>query len=335
MPITIADVARTAGVSVATVSRVINGQYQFMSESTRRRVEQVIQDTGYIPNSLAQGLKGQRTNVIGIIISNLAHPFWASVLDGLEQTCRQQGYNVLFCNSQDDPELERQYLTMLQTKQVDGIIVNPTGQGVDKFFPLIQNKFPMVTLDRKLQSLGIPSVGIDNVYGASLAIEHLISLGHQRIGIVLYEPSGLSVREERLQGYKETLLKKGISYDSDLVVYVDPALNNTKEAIRSLINVKTPPTAVFSTSLLLNIEVIAAFREFGVRIPEQMSVVAFDDAIWAPLLEPPLTTIAQPSREMGEEAANTVIRIIEEPSREVSSVQLTPTLIERQSARHI
>lgn len=340
MSITISDIAREAGVSVATVSRVINGQYQFMSESTRLRIEEIIKKTGYIPNSLAQGLKGQRTNIIGILISNMAHPFWATVLDGIEQTCRENGYNVLFCNSKDDPELEYQYMTMLQTKQVDGIIINPTGKGIEKFFPLIQRKFPIITLDRKLEALGIRSVGINNVYGALLATEHLLSLGHRRIGIILYELNGLSNREERLQGYREALLKAGIQYNENYIAYVDPNPGNARDATHKLLSLEEPPTALFSTNLQLNISVLAALKQMNIRVPDGVSFVAFDDADWAILLAHPLTTICTPSRRMGVEAALSIIAQIEEKTSDDdntrgAAIQLTPELIERDSTRRL
>lgn len=340
MKIRISDVARAAGVSVATVSRVINGQHQFMSEDTRRRVEEVIRQTGYVPNSLAQSLKAQRTRTIGILISNLAHPFWAAVLDEVERTCQERGYNVVFCNSRDDPELERRYLTMLQKRRVDGIVVNPTGKDVHKFFPLIERRFPLITLDRKLESLGIRWVGVNNVYAAALATEHLISLGHRRIGIVLYTPNGLSVREERLRGYQEALLHAGITYDHRLVVFVDPAREDGRDVTRRLFDVTPRPTAIFSTNIRINIEVLLALKDLGLRVPEDISVVGFDDADWMELLDPPLTTVRTPAREMGREAASCIIDAVEgalgaEADGDKASVELMPQLVIRRSARRV
>lgn len=330
--VTIGDVARAAGVSITTVSRFINGQYKYMSQQTRERLLGVVEQLGYIPNSAAQSLKSGKSRLIGVIVTNIAHPYWSTVLSGVEEACRRLGYSAIFTSASEKPELESHYIKMLMNKQVDGLLLNPTGHNVEAISRLPALGCPVVALDRTTPDLRCDLVAMDNVYGARLAVEHLLSLGHRRIGMVSWEPRNLSNRHERLQGYTEALARAGLPSRPE-----DVALSGTNwgDAIRqtmALFRRKDRPTAVFAASSMLNLEVLEGLKRLGLRVPDDVSVVGYDDSPWDPLLHPPLTTVATPAHRMGIAAAKHLTKCIENGGSQASQdIRLRPRLIIRNS----
>lgn len=332
MKITIEDVAKKAGVSKATVSRVLNGQYQHVTEETKQRVLAVIQELDYRPNALARGLKQNRTNLIGIILSNLRNPFWSSVLEGVEDACRNAGYNLVICNSNEEAFLEEEHIKGLQTRQVDGIIVNPTVKNKPLFESLIKSHYPLVLINRRIDNLKVDMVVMDNIYGARLAIEHLLSVGRKKIAILLYPLEGVSPRQERLEGYKQALSGHGLPIDEKLIKIVPEYKGSCKEAVIDWIKNGVCPDAIFSTNNVMTLEVLEGIQEAGLCVPDDIAVIGYDETVWSKHLNPPLTTIQQPAYQMGELAAQRLIKLIEAKRKPRPKVQvLAPNIIIRQS----
>ncbi|GGJ08261.1 LacI family transcriptional regulator [Alicyclobacillus cellulosilyticus] len=331
--VTIADVAKKAGVSATTVSRILNGNYSQTSAETTARVLEAIRELDYRPNALAKGLKQMKTQVIGVILSNLQNPFWLRVLKGIEDTCRKAGYQLMICNSCDDPAIEAEHIKNLQTRNVDGIIVNPTPGNRDLFEQLLATGYPCVFVNRHLPNLAMPGVVMNNIRGASLAVEHLLEGGRQRIAIIAYQGE-ITTWTERVEGYKTTLLAHG-KREQDLLIELVP---NRPGAARSaairLLKRNPRPDALLSTTNLMTLEILDAIQSLGLRIPEDVALVGYDETMWCKYLNPPLTTVRQPAYEMGEIAAKRIIQLCKGTRRTKLDVTvLEPELVVRESSR--
>ena len=332
--ITIADVAKQAGVSKSTVSRILNGNYGQNTEEKVHKVLKVIEELDYRPNALAKGLKSMKTNVIGIVLSNLRNPFWIKVLEGVEDTCRMKGYSLMICNSSDEPEVEKEHIKAFQMRQVDGIIINPTVKNMDLYEEMKHNQFPFISINRKIQGQELDVVVVDNIMGGRIAVEHLLTLGKKKIAIILYPPEGISPRIERLSGYKEALSKSGIILDPEMIVIVEEETGAVKNAVKELMTRPNRPDAIFSTNNMMTLEVLEGIKEIGLKVPADVSLVGYDETLWSKHLNSPLTTVNQPSKEMGQLAAERLINLIEKDkkiSHEKKTLTLEPNLIVRES----
>jgi DNA-binding LacI/PurR family transcriptional regulator len=333
MKITIVDVAKKAGVSKTTVSRILNGNYDNATEETIERVLKVIDEFDYRPNSLARGLKQVKTKVIGIILSNLLNPFWVRVLEGVEETCRSKGYSLMICNSNDDPAIEEEHIRSFRLRQVDGIIINPTAQNNSLFQNLIVNHYPLVTINRKIMGISIDSVVMNNVRGAQIAVKHLIEQGKKNIAFLVYPVHGVTPRLERFEGYKQALNDHGMEIRESMIHVVEEKKGAVKEVIKELMSEDERPDAIFSTNNMMSLEVLEGIKELGLRIPQDIALIGYDETVWSKHLNPPLTTVNQPAFEMGRIATERVIQIVE--SKESLEPQLTvlePDLIIRESS---
>jgi len=309
--VTIADVATRAGVSATTVSRLLNGHYQAMSGETRKRIEAAVAELDYVPNRFARSLKTGKTAQLGVLVANIAHPYWAAVLSGIESASRQLGYQVLIATVGDSATVEHEYLDLLR-RQVDGLLVNPTGDDWDSINTLAESGYPLVLLDRTLPGLRCNLVAMDNAAGAALGTRHLIELGHRRIAYIAYEPHNLSNRHERLEGYRHAMVEAGIEVDKRFIVQVGRSGGEAMELTRELFAQpsESRPTAALAAAGLLHLEVLAGLRQAGLRVPADVSVVGFDDSPWDPLLDPPLTTVATPAQRLGSIAAEVLVNSI-------------------------
>ena len=331
MKVTIEDVARQAGGSKATVSRIINRNYTQSTEETRERVLRVIQELNYQPNMLAKGLKQMKTNTIGIVLSNLKNPFWIRVLEGVEDTCREYGYSLMICNSNEDGTTERELIRGLRHRKVDGLVVNPTADNRAFFEELSGDKYPFVLMNRKVEKVRTDSVVVDNRLGAQLAVEHLLRLGRRRFAAFAYPYQGISTWQERIGGFREALLAAGLSEADFSVTIVDQREGAAKEAVGELLDALRPD-AVFSTNNMLTLELMEGIKEAGKSIPEDIALVGYDETVWSKHLQPPLTTVYQPGHEMGALAAETLFkRIVSKKTKRSSVAVLKPTLIVRRS----
>lgn len=329
----IRDVAKTAGVSVSTVSHAIN-KTRYVSEETRTKVFVAMEELNYKPNRLASSLrrKDKRTNTLGVLIPDSANPFFAEVLRGVEDTCFEFGFNVFLCNSDDDPQKEINYIEALLGKQIDGIILISTGTHNDSLDILAQSKIPSVLVDRVVSGGGIDSVLVDNETGGYQAAEFLINLGHKRVGCVT-GPSLATPSAARVKGFKKAFSDHDLELGNELFVPGDFRAQSGCNATKSLLEINAPPTAIFTCNDLMAVGALHALDQAGMRIPEDMSIIGFDDIPLASLTKPPLTTIAQPSQSMGLSAAKMVITRIENPSLPPREDILSTSLVERNSCK--
>ncbi|KHF39561.1 transcriptional regulator [Halalkalibacter okhensis] len=334
MKITMDEVAKRAGVSKTTVSRIINGNYSHVNEETKKRVMKVIEELNYRPNAVAKSLKQMKTNVIGIVLSNLQNPFWSQVLEGVEDTCRAQGYNLMICNSNDKSELEVEHIEGLRLKQVDGIIVNPTMKNKEMFHSLVDSGFPIIAINRKIEGVPIDTVVVDNVKGAYLAVEHFIQIGKKSVAIMVYPPSGISPRLERIEGYRQSLARNNLNVNENLIRVIDEERGGAKQEVKKLLSQRERPDAIFSTNNMMTLEILEGIKELGLSVPEDVSLIGYDETVWSQHLNPPLTTVSQPSYKMGELAAGKLIEALKSKQKKQATIDsLEPSLIIRQSCQ--
>jgi DNA-binding LacI/PurR family transcriptional regulator len=331
--VTIIDVAKKAGVSKTTVSRIINNNYAHTTEETRLRVLDVIKELDYRPNSLAKGLKAIQTNVIGMVLSNLKNPFWSSVLEGVEDTTRDHGYHLMICNSDEEPEKEEQYIREFRMRQVDGIVINPTVQNLEFFKKLVDSRYPLVLINRSLPDLSVNNVVINNVRGASMAVQHLLDNGRKNVAVFAYRNEYVSTWRERIEGYRTVLLANGYSAEDFRIVEADKQSGKVKEAVLRFLREYPDTDAVFSTNNMITLEVIDAIRELDLKIPDDIALVGYDETVWSKHLNPPLTTIQQPGYKMGQIAAQMLIKSIKTKNQSKPiKIVLEPGLVIRKSS---
>jgi LacI family transcriptional regulator len=329
-PATLRDVAREAGVSLATVSHVINGT-RFVADETRQRVLAAIDRLHYEVNSVARSLKRNHSQAIGLLISDITNPYFTSLVCGVEDVAREAGYTVVLCNADEDPERELRYLQLLRQKRVDGILMAPTGVHHRYLDHLVEVGFPLVCFDRALPDLPCDSVVLDNVGGAREAVSHLIHLGHRRIGIITGLPR-VGTTAGRLEGYRQALRAHGIAEEPELIRQGNGRRDGGFTQTLALLDLVRPPTALFTTNNLMTLGALAALAARGVRVPGDMAVVGFDDFEWTDVLRPYLTTVAQPTYEIGTTAARLLLARIEHRAEGMPrQVVLSPRLIARES----
>jgi DNA-binding LacI/PurR family transcriptional regulator len=325
------EVARRADVSVSTVSRVLNVPDK-VSADTRSRVEQAIEELGYRPSRVARRLRVRRgrANMVGLIIPDIQNPFYSDIVRGVEDVAYHRDYAVILCNSDENQAREEFYLNVLVAESADGVILPPILGDEKTTARLSGLPLPVVCLDRRLSRLAVDTVVVDNRQGAYDAVTHLIRLGHRRIGL-LDGPFMLSSFRERKEGYRAAHLDHGLPLDERLVASGEPRQEDGRRLAAELLALPEPPTALFAASNLITLGALEAIRDRGLEVPRQVAVVGFDDAPWAGLLACPLTTVSQPSYEMGRRAAQLMFDRLDEPARSPALVILAPTLVVRAS----
>lgn len=299
MAVTIREVATRAGVSPMTVSRVINESPR-VSPDTRRRVVAAISELGYVPNRLARGLIRRKTGTLGLIVPDVANPFFTLVVRGVEEVAWRAGFHVILCNTHGDLERERGYIEDMLAFQVEGLLIAPVG---DKSRPhlrvLTRNKVPFVLIDRSIAGFEADLVQGDSVAGARRLVEHLIALGHRRIAMIV-EPVEVSTSRDRLQGYRDALEGAGIELRPELVAETSAVeTTGAREATLRLLDLTEPPTAIFAVNNVAAVGVAEAARSRGMQIPGDLALVCFDDIEHVAKLYPFLTVMAQPADTFG------------------------------------
>jgi len=324
------DVAELARVSVSTVSHVMNGTRR-VSEETRGDVLAAVEELSYKPNLLAKGLKTRRTYTIGLLIPDIQNSFFTSVVRGVEDVALSCGYHLFLCNTDEDPGREEEYITELAKKRVDGLMVAPSARRESHFGRLRDEGMPFVFLDRDVEGVDADVVSVDNRTGMRLIAEHLVGLGHQRIGMIsgpLDKASGY----ERHLGLRDALADLGVELEDSLVRFGDFRTSGGREGAGELLDLPSPPTALVTANNQMTLGALLTVNEMGLDVPGDLSVVGFDDPEWAPLTGPPLTTLAQPIYEMGVRAARMLLEGIEDgPDEESRRVLLEPWLVVRES----
>jgi LacI family transcriptional regulator len=327
---TIGDVAAHAGVSKATVSRVLNNDPN-VADDLRLRVQKSAQALGYKPNRAARRLKKNLNDVVGFLIPGIQNPFFASILRGAEDLAYENGIGILAYSTADDVARQQVYLERLQGDHVAGIvIVAAPSTRADTFTSLSDANIPVVLLDRSSDEVDVDVVRVDSLRGAYLAVQHLIALGYKRIGTIngLTE---LSTGRERLQGYRLALADAGLPAHEDLITAGDFLESGGYEAMRRLMHLAKPPDAIFVANNLMMVGALTAIRELGIRVPEQVALVGFDDLPLSALLTPPLTVMAQPTYELGREALRLLMQRMKTPDALPRTVTLPAQLIVRES----
>ena len=330
---TIKEIAEAAGVSTATVSRVLNNSDKVRGK-TADHVLEVVEKLNYRPSHVARRMRVKTTDslVIGLVITDIENPFFSNVAKGVESVAFKNKHILMICNTNENPEKEKFFLNSLLSEKVSGAIIVPTtGNGNEKFFEeLVKKGFPMVLVDRQVKNLNIDSVSINNEVGGYQATEQLIKNGHRRIGIIC-GIKGLSNTEERLGGYKKALKSAGIPVSNELVTYGDYVEAGGRKALTKLLSLDNPPTAVFSTNNLMTLGCIKELYSRKITIPDEMALVGFDDSTWAEALIPPLTTIKQPGYELGINAAELLIKRLNKPTSSTMNIVLNSELVVRES----
>lgn len=324
------DVAERAGVSVTSVSHVIN-QTRLVSDDLRERVLTAMNELGYQPNALARSLRRKETYTIGVIMTNSADPFFAEVTRGVEDACFEQGYNIILCNSDSDLDKELFYTNELIKKRVDGILfLAAGGKSTQHIRTMQQRKTPLVVVDRYIPDLAVDTVLIDNARGGWLATHHLIELGHRRIGCIT-GPSDLTLSAERVTGYRRALQEAGILVDESLIVKGNFQYETGYQAAQQFLAQPIPPTAIFACNDLMAIGVINAAVKQGWQVPDRLSVIGFDDIRMAAYINPLLTTVAQPKYEMGSIATTMLLERIHNQEMAPRQKLLDTQLVVRES----
>lgn len=331
---TVSDVAKKAGVSVSTAARVLSGR-GYAAAETKRIVLEAAQELGFVPNRIARSLRTQETHMIGLLIGDVENPFYSAIASNVESVARAAGYNVVLCNSDDDPGIESELLALLQSMRVDGLIVTPTLKNRKNLRNLLERGIVIVQIDRKVEGLEADAILVDNQEGARGAAEHLIAAGHTDIGIL---PGDLEVptAQERLAGYRQALEEHGISIHEDLIkpgsFHREHAIEDTAE----LLEADPRPTAILAANNLLAEGALIALAQGGLTVPDDMSVVAFDSVPWMRVTSPPLTTVRQPVADMARSAAELMLRRLRgEGSITPNTVVFQPELVVRDSVASI
>jgi LacI family transcriptional regulator len=327
------DVAEQAGVSVTTVSHVINNTRPVKPE-TRSRVEQAMRVLGYQPNVLARSLRRGKTNTIGVILPDNANPYFAEVVRGIEDTSFAHDFSVILCNSDNDLDKEHLYTNVLIEKQVAGIIFVAAGLSEENIHNLQLRGVPAVLVDRQVSGIQLDSVFANNRQGGYLAARHLIELGHTSIACIT-GPGGVRSSSERVAGYRQALEAGEIDFDAQLVIAGDFQYQSGYEAAAQLVEQGSLPSAVFACNDLMAVGVYRFANEQQLHIPDDMSIIGFDDIPLAGFTQPPLTTVHQSKTKMGSRAAELLIERIANQDIEIRQEILDVQLVVRESTARV
>ncbi|MBE7171908.1 MAG: LacI family DNA-binding transcriptional regulator [Williamsia sp.] len=324
-------VAEMAGVSVATVSRVLN-QDASVKEATRRLVQKAIKKTGYHPNRVAQRLRATRKSrkLIGLLIPDIQNPFYVDVVRGIEEYAYAHDCAVVIGNFSQDAAKEKLYIDILRSESVDGFVVAPH-HGRDQYVEaLVEEGYALVCIDRGLTNVEVDVVMVDNQKGAYNATAHLIKMGHTRIAHITGNPS-IPTTTDRILGYKAALMEHGIEIDPALVIGRESDFESGQELTRQLLEAPEPPSAIFTGNNLLTLGALDMIHRRKLKIPDDVAIVGFDDMYWATSLNPPLTAVRQSGYDIGKRAVELLYQRIEDPDRPAARVYMPTQLMVRTS----
>lgn len=330
----IKDVAKLAGVSIATVSRTLSDP-GLVRENTRKKIMDAIAESGYVTNTLARNFRTRKTNTVVVLVPDISNPFFSNIIHGIEKVAQANDYRIVLGDTQGDREQEKAYGSLVEQRQADGIILlgasipfecSPRRKKLDPAWP------PMVMGCEYLDDFEFPTVRIDNVQAAQDATNHLLQSGHQRIAYI-NGPKESPLCEDRFQGYKQSLRRAKIKYDAKLVGQGDYSLRSGVDAMKSLLSLDEPPTAVFVANDEMAIGAIKAAKEAGLSVPGDLSVVGFDDIRFAEFTDPPLTTIHQPRAKIGRRVMEIMCKLLEGEALQDFLTVLPHELVIRESTR--
>lgn len=326
---TIYDIAEEAGVSIATVSKVINETGR-ISDKTRQRVKEVMKRLNYQPSVVASALTKKRTYMIGLLIPDLANPFFAELARSIEDRGHELGFNLVICSTDNDLDKEEQYINLLRQKSADGIILATGVKNQDIIRNLIQQNQAIAVIARGMPSLSVDTVLVDDYLGGYLAASHLIELGHRDIAVIAEDLEVMSSKE-RVRGYQQALEDYHLPYREDRIRVSAFHVKGGKDTAGKILDEPDRPTAIFACNDLLAIGAMQAAYERRIAVPEEVSIIGFDNSILAAHMNPPLTTIAQPIQELGRQVVNLISQEINGEKTAKQRIVLLPELVVRGS----
>lgn len=324
----IKDVAEAAGVSTATVSRVLADK-PYVRPEIREKVLAAVKKLNYRPNLIAQSLRVQRTNIIGLIVSDIQNPFFTLVSRSVEDAAYRHGYSIFLCNADEDPKKEAMYLNHMRDQNVAGVLVSPTRQTAETFGETVRLPIPFVVIDRRVRGIDVDSVLTDNVDAAYKIVDHLLQDGYRRIGAIF--GSGSTTGRERREGYLQALQAHNVSPIPEIQTFGMPREEEGYAVTMKLLDLPKRPDAIFTSNGLLAAGAFRAIRERKLRIPKDIGFASFDETPWTSLVEPTVSVIQQPTYEIGQTAIELLLKRLEDPDRPASEVILKSKLIIRQS----
>jgi Transcriptional regulators len=333
MKATIYDVAKEAGVSIATVSNAINGKGN-VSKKRREQIFQIMEQMNYQPNVNASALMGKKTYTLGLLIPDISNPFFSEIARAIEDQAHQLGYSVIMCSTDNKDERVERYIALLEQKNVDGILI---GTGVDNqeiLTSLQARHIPIVMISRETAALEVDTVVADDYIGGLMAAQHLAEMGHRRIAI-LSEQLKVSSARERIRGFRQGLQDRQIPFADDNIVICDYMIQEGRRAAGELLGREDRPTALFCCNDVLAIGAMQEARSLGIKVPEELSIVGFDDTILAAVVDPPLTTVAQPIASMAKQAFQLMISNLDEAEPVKKRIVLRPEINIRQSTARV
>lgn len=303
--LTIRDVAQRAGVSVATVSRVLSGKGQ-VHPNTRERVQAAVREMGYRPSRIARGFRAQRSSFIGLLISDVENPFHTSLARAIEDLAYAHDYRLLLCNTDEDLEREQAYLHFLADERVSGVICAPASESRTSFRALLDAGIPVVTVDRVATQTPVDNVRLDNITAARALTQHLLARGHRRIAL-LGLPTDITSGRERLEGFEQAMRAAGVPVERALVRLGKGVEPFGLHAARELLSQPDCPTALLTANNMITLGAMKAIRQLGLSMPDDVDLAGFDETPWLSLLNPTMLIAAQPIREMGRIAVEMLL----------------------------
>jgi LacI family transcriptional regulator len=331
----IKELAGKLGLSPTTVSRVLNGKSKKfrISQNTSQKVLDAARKYHYSPNRIARGLKLEKTETIGLIIPDIANPYFGSIAKTIEVEARNSGYSIILCDSLDDEITEAELLKLLAGRKVDGIIIAPTGKSSRHITEIQQQGIPIMGIDRYLAGTNLPFVITDNHLGALLATEHFIKMGHRNIACI-QGINGISANNDRVKGFRDTLQMHKILVNESMILGTDFGEENGYNQTKKLLAFPERLTAIFALSNLISIGALRALKEAGLNVPDDVSIVSFDEQPYSAFLACPMTTVEQPREEIGKLAFQYLLDRINDGNKgKMENTILKPRLIIRDSVK--
>ncbi|WP_245707535.1 LacI family DNA-binding transcriptional regulator [Pseudonocardia oroxyli] len=328
-PVSMADVAQLAGVSVTTVSHVVN-RTRTVAAATEQAVRSAIAESGYVPDNVTRSLRSAGSRVVGLAMSAISNPYFGDVVHGIDRAATRQGYSLLLADTHDDVDGELRAVSDLLGRGVEAIVLAPSADPSTALRHARHRDVPVVLIDRFSDAADTDQIGGENVEATALLVEHLATIGHTRIAMISGQP-GLGTTQERLEGYRLGLHRHGLTPRPGYIVTGHSSGEAARATLNELLTQAEPPTAVVVGNNQMTIGAMRAVRDAGINVPRDLALVAFDDFEWADLFHPRLTVIAQPTQALGEQALQLVLSRLADPGAPARRVVMKPTFVHRDS----
>ncbi|WP_129706008.1 LacI family DNA-binding transcriptional regulator [Priestia megaterium] len=324
---TIYSVAEEAGVSISTVSKVIN-QTGHISERTRQKVIEVMAQLNYHPSVVASALTGKPTKTIGLLVPDISNPFFADLARSIEDRSHERGFHVVMCNTDNDAEKEKKYLSLLIRQRIDGLIVASAFRNANLLKNMLKQDIPISVIASEIPHISVNTVTVDDYKGSYLATDYLLSLHHKKIAIITENAKS---NHARLDAFRDAMQENGIIVPPQHVITTEASIQKGYESAKQIFSMKEKVTAIFACNDLLAIGVMQAAKEFKIDVPQDLSVIGFDNTVLSTTITPMLTTVAQPTKEMAVNVVDLLVREMKYPAMHKEHLLLEPKLIVRKS----